>query len=172
MHRSLSSADVHISFICTGNICRSPAIERLFRSAFAGGSGVAVHSAGTGALVGQPIQPPMVALLEQLYGPRAQAIDAANAEVVRRLDQGVALLTAVGTAGSTVADLADRTLLHCGPAIEWADVCDPLRRSMRAASRSRSLLTTPSCWSSSGSSGGRSAAPIRPSSARCTTRSG
>ena len=29
--------------------------------------------------------------------------------------------------------MSDRTLLHCGPAIEWADVCDPLRRSMRAA---------------------------------------
>lgn len=74
----------------------------------------------------------LVGLLEQLYGPRAEAIDAANAEVVRRLDQGVALLTGVGTAGSTVPDLAGRTLLHCGPAIEWADVCDPLRRSMRA----------------------------------------
>lgn len=75
----------------------------------------------------------LVGLLEQLYGPRAEAIDAANAEVVRRLDQGVALLTEVGTAGSTVPDLAGRTLLHCGPAVEWADVCDPLRRSMRAA---------------------------------------
>ena len=33
-------------------------------------------------------------------------------------------------------------LLHCGPAIEWSDVCDPLRRSMRAATVSRAGQTT------------------------------
>ena len=31
------------------------------------------------------------------------------------------------------ADLSGQVLLHCGPAIAWPDVCDPLRRSMRAA---------------------------------------
>lgn len=50
--------------VCTGNICRSPAIERFFRTALGTSNGVFTHSAGTGALVGQPIQPPMVALLE------------------------------------------------------------------------------------------------------------
>ena len=30
-------------------------------------------------------------------------------------------------------DLEDRTLLHCGPAITWDEACDPLRRSLRAA---------------------------------------
>ena len=29
--------------------------------------------------------------------------------------------------------MSGRMLLHCGPDIEWAEVCDPLRRSMRAA---------------------------------------
>ncbi|MFZ2502038.1 MAG: DUF1116 domain-containing protein, partial [Nocardioides sp.] len=60
-------------------------------------------------------------------------IEAANAEVFRRLDTAVAMLTGVARAGDVVPDFADRTLLHCGPAIEWDRVCDPLRRSMRAA---------------------------------------
>jgi Protein of unknown function (DUF1116) len=77
-------------------------------------------------------QADLVGDLERLYGPGATEIDRANAEVVRRLDQSVALLADIAPARSLL-DLPDRTLLHCGPTIEWADVCDPLRRSMRAA---------------------------------------
>lgn len=43
--------------VCTGNICRSPAAERLLASRL--GPDVEVASAGTYALVGQPISPPM-----------------------------------------------------------------------------------------------------------------
>ncbi|MFC7404628.1 low molecular weight phosphatase family protein [Georgenia alba] len=50
--------------VCTGNICRSPAAERLFRSAF--GDEVSVTSAGTGALVGEPIHGPMADLLRDI----------------------------------------------------------------------------------------------------------
>ena len=78
-------------------------------------------------------RPDLVDALEQLYGPRAGAVDAANAEVVRRLDESVPLLTAVGAAETLVPGVSGRMLLHSGPAIQWDDVCDPLRRSMRAA---------------------------------------
>jgi hypothetical protein len=78
-------------------------------------------------------QPDLIEALEQLYGRRAAGVDQANAEVVRRLDQSVPLLVDVGRADTLLPNLPDRTLLHCGPGIEWADVCDPLRRSMRAA---------------------------------------
>lgn len=64
-----SGENFTLLIVCTGNICRSPAIERLFRSAFPEGSGIFTHSAGTGALVGEPIQPPMVALLRQSLAP-------------------------------------------------------------------------------------------------------
>lgn len=74
-----------------------------------------------------------VEALERLYGERADAIDRANAEVVRRLNQGVPQLEAVGAAHELVPALTGRMLLHCGPAITWPDVCDPLRRSLRAA---------------------------------------
>jgi hypothetical protein len=77
--------------------------------------------------------PDAVAALGQLFGPRAAAIDAANAEVVRRLDQGVPLVKRVATARDVVPGLDGRMLLHCGPSIEWPDVCDPLKRSMRAS---------------------------------------
>lgn len=72
----------------------------------------------------------VVAALTRLYAN--PAVDAANAEVVRRLDSGRPLLVDVRAAGEVVPGL-ERTLLHCGPAIAWDDVCDPLRRSMRAA---------------------------------------
>jgi len=78
-------------------------------------------------------RPDLIAALEQLDGPRAADIDRANAEVVRRLDQGVPFLVDIAAAGTVVPGMAGKMLLHCGPAIDWADVCDPLRRSMRAA---------------------------------------
>jgi hypothetical protein len=74
-----------------------------------------------------------VAALERLYGPLSESIDRANAEVLRRLDEGAPILVDIQTAGDVIPRLAGRTLLHCGPAIEWDAVCDPLRRSMRAA---------------------------------------
>jgi protein-tyrosine phosphatase len=47
--------------VCTGNVCRSPAVERLLRQRL--GPTVAVTSAGTSALVGEPIAAPMAELL-------------------------------------------------------------------------------------------------------------
>jgi protein-tyrosine phosphatase len=47
--------------VCTGNVCRSPAVERLLGSQL----GPSVSSAGTHALVGHPIAEPMAALLHQ-----------------------------------------------------------------------------------------------------------
>lgn len=75
----------------------------------------------------------LVAALARLYGPRAAAIDAANAEVARRLDQGAPKLVGIEPARNALPGVDDRTVIHCGPAIDWADMCDPLRRSVRAA---------------------------------------
>jgi protein-tyrosine phosphatase len=47
--------------VCTGNVCRSPAAERLLRRAL--DPTVQIRSAGTHALVGEPIDPPVAALL-------------------------------------------------------------------------------------------------------------
>jgi protein-tyrosine phosphatase len=44
----------HVLVVCTGNVCRSPYIERLLARELAA-TGIVVSSAGTGALVGAPI---------------------------------------------------------------------------------------------------------------------
>ncbi|MGZ4599783.1 MAG: oxamate carbamoyltransferase subunit AllG family protein [Oryzihumus sp.] len=77
--------------------------------------------------------PEMVEALERLYGERGEAIDRANDEVVRRLDQGVPQLVGCEPAEALLPDVSGRVLLHCGPDLAWADACDPLRRSLRAA---------------------------------------
>lgn len=77
--------------------------------------------------------PVLVAALTRLYGTASERVERANAEVVRRLDTGVALLRDIAPVIEVVPDVDDRTILHCGPAIEWAQMCDPLRRSTRAA---------------------------------------
>jgi len=44
----------HVLFVCTGNICRSPMAEGLFRKLTAGLKGITVESAGLSAASGQP----------------------------------------------------------------------------------------------------------------------
>lgn len=59
---------LHVLFVCTGNICRSPTAERLTVTYAAEReiSGVAVSSAGTRALIGHPIHPEAALVLESL----------------------------------------------------------------------------------------------------------
>jgi hypothetical protein len=79
-------------------------------------------------------EPAAVAALTRLYGMHAERVEAANAEVLRRLDQGSPLLAGVTTVAAVAgAGLPGRALLHCGPPIGYAEAPDPLRRSMRAA---------------------------------------
>ena len=65
--------------VCTGNVCRSPAVERLLASKL--GPTVSVRSAGTHALVGHPISEPMAALL------RASGVESESFEARRLSDQ-------------------------------------------------------------------------------------
>ncbi|MEX1124042.1 MAG: DUF1116 domain-containing protein [Acidimicrobiia bacterium] len=74
----------------------------------------------------------VIEALERLMGRHAAQIDAANAEVFRRLDTASPKLTGVATALDVVPGMTDRTILHSGPPLAWAEFCDPLRRSVRA----------------------------------------
>ena len=74
-----------------------------------------------------------VAALARLMGPASDRIDTANAEVIGRLDRGAPMLRGIETAGAVIGGFDSGTILHCGPPIGWTDMCDPLRRSVRAA---------------------------------------
>ena len=88
--------------VCTGNICRSPAVERLlavglgaaYRGASVGGLAPAIEvaSAGVGALVGAPMTPPMAELVARVGGvPAGFAARQLTAEHVRDADVVLAL---------------------------------------------------------------------------------
>ena len=55
-----------ILFVCTGNVCRSPMAEGLFRHALKGRGGYRVLSAGVGAMDGQPPSPHAVQAVQEL----------------------------------------------------------------------------------------------------------
>ncbi len=64
---------LRILCVCTGNVCRSPVAERLLARAL--GPSVKVTSAGTYALVGQSLSPPMDQLVME-GGAEAQGFTA------------------------------------------------------------------------------------------------
>jgi protein-tyrosine phosphatase len=66
--------------VCTGNICRSPAVERLLVAALGPDGDLHVASAGVSAVVGAPISPPMASLL-------AEAGAAADGFIARQLTE-------------------------------------------------------------------------------------
>ncbi|PRY60117.1 protein-tyrosine phosphatase [Knoellia remsis] len=58
----------HVLVVCTGNVCRSPYIERLLERDLRG-TGISVSSAGTGALVGSPMDPHISVRLDSAGAP-------------------------------------------------------------------------------------------------------
>ncbi|WP_240646114.1 low molecular weight phosphatase family protein [Georgenia sp. SYP-B2076] len=90
-----SDGSFSVLAVCTGNICRSPAAERLLRSAIGTDRGIAVSSAGTGALVGQPVHEPMAELLHGVgVGTEGFAARRVTQSMVRDADLVLALTRA------------------------------------------------------------------------------
>ncbi|MGH2770334.1 MAG: DUF1116 domain-containing protein [Actinomycetota bacterium] len=87
--------------------------------------------------------PDLVAALSRLYGPAALGIERANAEVIRRLDEGVPLLVGVAAALDAVPGMEERTVLHPGPPLPWERLCDPLARSVKATVLAEGWAFTP-----------------------------
>lgn len=77
--------------------------------------------------------PVLLRALTDSYAMKSLEYDKANVEATRRIDKGVPMLIGVAAARDALPTLPDRTLLHAGPPIEYEFVCDPVRRSMRAA---------------------------------------
>lgn len=88
--------------VCTGNICRSPAMERLLARAVADAPEVRVHSGGTFAHDGEDMQPPM----KRRVAAAGAAVDDFVAEQVTAamIEEADLILTATRV---HVADLLD-----------------------------------------------------------------
>lgn len=59
----MTTSKVKVLAVCTGNICRSPAVERLLEARI--GDAVDASSAGINAVVDHPISPDMAVLIEK-----------------------------------------------------------------------------------------------------------
>jgi len=76
-----------ILFICTGNVCRSPMAEGLFRKAMAGRGEFRIFSAGLGAVDGQPPTPHSVTAMKEIgIDISAQRSRALTVDLVRQAD--------------------------------------------------------------------------------------
>ncbi|GAB11989.1 protein-tyrosine-phosphatase [Arthrobacter globiformis] len=84
-----SPAPVRILTVCTGNICRSPVAERLLQAGLDQvlPGGFEVRSAGTRALVGDPVQP-LSADIIRTFGGTAEGFAARqlSAKILRNVD--------------------------------------------------------------------------------------
>jgi hypothetical protein len=63
----------------------------------------------------------------------AGVIARANDEAVERMEDARPLLAGVGVARDLLGGMGDRTILHAGPPIEWADMSGPLRGAIVGA---------------------------------------
>lgn len=101
---------MHVLFVCTGNICRSPTAERLavaYSPRFQIPDFTA-SSAGTRAMIGHPIHPDAAPVLEQLGGtPSAFAARQINARIASDADL---ILTMTKAHRDVVLELAPHRL--------------------------------------------------------------
>ena len=75
--------------------------------------------------------PALAARLARL-DERRERIDAANVEALRRLVEGEPALVDCRPAWEAL-DLPPRTVLHAGPPLAWARMCEPLRAAVLCA---------------------------------------
>jgi len=154
-----------VLFVCTANICRSPAMELIARD-LAGSADIVFASAGTHARDGQRMNPDMTTTLRAgaSDGFRSRHLTAATltgadlvltAEQVHRqhiLDDFPQLHRQVFTLGQFAASIAEiphlsgRDLVAAAgqrrtPSSPEHDVADPYRRGKAAASRATGTIT-------------------------------
>lgn len=78
-------------------------------------------------------QPPKDGVTRLRQTKSGVSIDAANREVVSRIQRGQAVLVGMGIAREVIPGMHDRMLLHAGPPIEWDRMCGPTRGAVMGA---------------------------------------
>lgn len=122
MHHASGS----ILTVCTGNICRSPAVEVLLRAA--AGDAFRIASAGTRAVVGAGISPPMAALLAaDGLSPTFFSARQIFPEHVRSADL---ILTATVDHRAAVVELAPAAVRRTFTVLEFARIMSQLRERL------------------------------------------
>ena len=139
--------------VCTGNVCRSPAAQLMLAARL--GPSVTVASAGTLALVGRPIEPPMAVHLTAMglqtggfVARRLTAADIGAADLVLGLTRGhraeaVELAPAVVRRTFTLLEFA-RLLSQIQPnELPRTSVADRLRTAAGLAAARRRMVVGP-----------------------------
>ncbi len=117
-----------ILFLCTGNVCRSPMAEGLFRHAVKGRGDFRVLSAGLGALDGQPPTPHSVQAMKEIgLDISRQRSRALTSELVRSADYIFGMTHShVDTVALLYPQLAEKTFLLR----EFDDTLEPYEKDI------------------------------------------
>ncbi len=78
-------------------------------------------------------QPPREGIPRLRLTRSGVSMDAANEEVVARIQRGQAVLVGMGIARDVIPGMHDHMLLHAGPPVEWARMCGPTRGAVMGA---------------------------------------
>lgn len=121
-----AGANGTVLVVCTGNICRSPYIERRLETLLRG-SGIRVVSAGIRALVGAPVEPLAAAQLAR-HGasPEGFAAQPLTPELIAQSDL---VLGVTGQHRSAVVRMAPRAVRSAFTYTEFADLASDLVRA-------------------------------------------
>lgn len=120
--------------VCTGNICRSPFIERALQAELdrSWGPGVVeVSSAGTGAMVGEPMNAPALTVLKAAgYSADGFLARALTPDIVASADL---VLTATRRHRGLVAQMHPKALRYAFTLREFADLISDVPREVYAS---------------------------------------
>jgi Protein of unknown function (DUF1116) len=78
-------------------------------------------------------QPPAAGIARLRQTRDGVDIDAANAEVCRRIKAGRVVLAGMGVAREVISGMHDHMILHAGPPVTWERMCGPQRGAVMGA---------------------------------------
>lgn len=121
--------------MCVGNICRSPVSEFLIRQEL--GGPVESTSAGTHALTGDPVYPPMASRLDELGVPHDGGARQVHEDLLRQSDL---ILTMTRELRSRVVELVPAAVRRTFTLAEFAAIVDAAPRPAQPPSGRAELI--------------------------------